>query len=320
MEELQANQNFQIYTVKQLIVLNDRASKKIFNLTLADIQDWIAQQDTVDFIEILQHKKLGKVLSPHETFCRRRNFHHLRAAWPIPLRGSVRGNLWILFWQRNHKTTPAIIYRAITGKVEKGSDAEPSKKQLADIFGAFELLMRLQLNYDMSNYCQTTGCNDGKPITLISALLSCRMLKSSTVNGKDTSVIELLGESSLLLSAQLKNNQFLIYNNSLLDVPNMNNSRMNIAAKHYGMRRVQESSLHRQMSPTIKLADYFNKLRIENAHAQVKKDAREVLVTFFEHLQAKGVIKSFELTKRGNAFDALHFTPCKIAKKVKSKR
>ena len=111
-----------------------------------------------------------------------------------------------------------------------------------------------------------------------------------------------------------------MYNTSLLDVPNMNNSRMNIGAKHYAMRRVQESSLHRQMSPTIKLDDYFNKLNIENAHAQVKKDAREVLVTFFEHLQAKGVIKSFELTKRGNVFDALHFTPCKTSKKVKSKR
>lgn len=318
MEELQAKQNFQIYPAKQLIVPNDRASKKIFNLTLADIQDWIAQQDTINFIEILQHKKCGKVLSPMKLFVDDESFTISEPLDQFHCAVLCAGISELYFG--NHQTTPAIIYRAITGKVEKGSEAEPSKKQLADILAAFELLMRLQMNYDMSNYCLTTGCNDGKPITLISSLLPCRMLKSSTANGKDTSVIELLGESPLLLSAQIKNNQVLMYNNSLLDVPNMNNSRMNIAAKHYGMRRVQESSLHRQMSPTIKLADYFNKLHIENAHAQVKKDAREVLVTFFEHLQAKGVIKSFELTKRGNAFDALHFTPCKTAKKVKFKR
>ena len=144
------------------------------------------------------------------------------------------------------------------------------------------------------------------------------MLKSSRANGKDTSVIELLGESPLLLSAQLKNNQLLTYDNFLLDVPNMNNSRMNIGAKHYAMRRVQESSLHRKMSPAITFADLFEKLRIETAHAQVKKDAREVLVSFFEHLQAKGVIQSFALTKRGNSFDALHFTPCKNTKLSKS--
>ena len=309
--------NFQIYPAKQLIVPNDRASKKIFNLTLDDLQDWIAQHKSIDFLEIQRHKKFGEIISPIQLFVDDETFTISEPLDQFHCAVLCAGISELYFG--NHQTTPAITYRAITGKVGD-NDANPSKNQLADILSAFELLMRLQMNYDMSNYCLTTGCNDGKPITLISSLLPCRMLKSSTANGKDTSVIELLGESPLLLSAQIKNNQVLTYDNSLLNVRNMNNSRMNIGAKHYAMRRVQESSLHRQMSPTIKLADYFNKLRIENAHAQVKKDAREVLVTFFEHLQAKGVIKSFELTKRGNAFDALHFTPCKTAKKVKFKR
>lgn len=309
--------NFQIYPAKQLIVPNDRISKKLFNLTLADLHDWIAQQKSIDFLEIQRHKKFGEIISPIQLFVDDETFTISEPLDQFHCAVLCAGISELYFG--NHQTTPAIIYRAITGKVEKGAEAEPSKKQLADILAAFELLMRLQMKYDMSHYCLTTGCNDGKPITLISSLLPCRMLKSSTANGKDTSVIELLGESPLLLSAQLKNNQLLMYNNSLLDVPNMNNSRMNIGAKHYGMRRVQESSLHRQMSPTIKLDDYFTKLRIENASNKTKMDAREVLVTFFEHLQAKGVIKSFELTKKGNAFDALHFTPCKTAKKVKSK-
>jgi len=309
--------NFQIYPAKQLIVPNDRISKKLFNLTLDDLQDWITQHKSIDFVELQRHKKFGEIISPiqlcvdDETFTISEPLDQFHCA-------VLCAGISELYFG-NHQTTPAIVYRAITGKVGD-NDANPSKNQLADILSAFELLMRLQMKYDMSNYCQITGCNDGKSITLISPLLPCRMLKSSTANGKDTSVIELLGESPLLLSAQIKNNQLLTYDNSLLNVRNMNNSRMNIAAKHYGMRRVQESSLHRQMSSTITLTDYFNKLRIENAHAQVKKDAREVLVTFFEHLQAKGIIKSFELTKKGNAFDALHFTPCKTAKKSKSRR
>ena len=317
MEETKTEKNFQIYPAKQLIVPNDRASKKIFNLTLADIQNWVEQNAGFSFIELQRHKNLGKILSPMKLSVDDETFTLSEPLDQFDNAVLCAGISELYFG--NHQTTPAIIYRAITGKVGD-NDANPSKNQLADILSAFELLMRLRMNYDLSNYCQTTGCNNGNPITLISSLLPCRMIKSARVNGKDTSVIELLGESPLLLSAQIKNNQILTYDNSLLDVPNMNNSRMNIGAKHYAMRRVQECSLHRQMTPTITLADYFNKLRIENAHAQVKKDAREVLVTFFEHLQAKGVIKSFKVRKKGNAFDAVEFTPSKVAKKAKSKR
>ena len=221
--------NFQIYPAKQLIVPNDRASKKIFNLTLDDLRDWIAQHKSIDFLEIQRHKKFGEIISPikltvdDETFTISEPLDQFHCA-------VLCAGISELYFG-NHQTTPAIIYRAITGKVEKMTDAKPSKKQLADILEAIELLMRLQITYDMTSYCQTTGCNNGNPTTLISSLLPCRMLKSSTINGNDASVIELLGESPLLLSAQLKNNQILTYNNSLLDVPNMNNSRMNILLK-----------------------------------------------------------------------------------------
>ena len=319
MEETQTKQNFQIYPAKQLIVPNDRISKKLFNLTLDDVRDWIAQHKSVDFVEMQRHKKFGKIISPMKLTVDDETFTISEPLDQFDSAVLCAGISELYFG--NHQTTPAIIYRAITGKVNKGAEAEPSKKQLADILSAIELLMRLQLTYDMSSYCITTGCNDDNPVTLISTLLPCRMLKSSTANGKDTSVIELLGESPLLHSAQLKNNQLLMYDNSVLDVRNMNNSRMNIGAKHYAMRRVQECSLHRkQLTPTITLADYFKKLRIENASNDKKKDAREVLVTFFEHLKTKGVIETFTVRKKGNAFDAVEFTPSKAAKKVKSKR
>ena len=128
MEETQEKQNFQIYPAKQMIVPNDRTSKKLFNLTLADLQDWIAQQDTVNLVEILRHKKFGKVLSPMK----------------------------------------------LTVDDETFTISEP-----LDQFHCAVLCAGISELY------------------------------SSRANGKDTSVIELLGESPLLFSAQLKNNQLL---------------------------------------------------------------------------------------------------------------
>lgn len=56
--------NFQIYPAKKLIVPNDRISKKLFNLTLDDLQDWIAQHKSIDFLEIQRYKKFGEIISP----------------------------------------------------------------------------------------------------------------------------------------------------------------------------------------------------------------------------------------------------------------
>ena len=146
--------NFQIYPAKQLIVPNDRISKKLFNLTLDDLQDWITQHKSIDFVELQRHKKFGEILSPiqlcvdDETFTISEPLDQFHCA-------VLCAGISELYFD-NHQTTPAIIYRAITGKVGD-NDANPSKNQLADILSAFELLMRLQMKYDMSNYCQMTG-------------------------------------------------------------------------------------------------------------------------------------------------------------------
>ena len=103
--------------------------------------------------------------------------------------------------------------------------------------------------------------------------------------------------------------QLLIYDVSLLDVPGVQNSWMNIMLKNYGLRRIAESKAHpKQMASTLTFHDTFEKCLIENAHAEIKRRAREVMVKLFEHLQAKGYIKSFELTKKANAFYSIHFT------------
>lgn len=277
--------NFQIYPSKQLIVPNDRLSKKLFNITEEDFRDWVNQQKTFNLVEILQHHKFGKVLSPmklsvdDETFTISEPLDQFHCA--VLCAGISE------LYKGNRQTTVPIIYRAITGKVNRGSEAMPSKKQIVDIKNAIDLLMRLQISYTPTELCEATGYNNGKPKKIVSVLLPCKRSELTTINGQDADIIELLGESPLLTSAKIKNCQILTYDTELLDVPNMNNSRMNIGLKHYTMRRVQEISIHKQLRTIITFDDVFFKCQIENTSLKTKKEARETIITFFEHLKDK---------------------------------
>ncbi len=303
--------NVQIIPAKKLIVPNDNLSKKIFNLTQADLKYWLERQ-RLKFIEMANHPQFGEILSPieltvdDETFTLSEPLDQFHCA--VLCAGISE------LYAGNHQTTVPIIYRAITGKVNRGSDADPSKKQLIDIKNAIDLLMRLQLTYTPTHLCELTRYNNGNPKKIVSALLPCKRLEFTTINGQNANIIELLSESPLLTSAQLKNNQILTYKTELLDVPYMNNSRMNIGLKHYTMRRVQEISLHRQLQPIITFADVFFKCQIEKANLKTKKDAREVIVIFIEHLKSKGVITSFEVIKHGNSFYSIELVPVRKGK------
>lgn len=60
-------------------------------------------------------------------------------------------------------------------------------------------------------------------------------------------------------------------------------------AKQLDKRRMSECKAHsKQMASTITFSDTFKKCRIENVDNKIKQRAREVMVKFFEHLQAKG--------------------------------
>ena len=45
--------NIQIIPARTIVIPNDRVSKKLFNLTTADLRDWIEQHKTVKFTELL---------------------------------------------------------------------------------------------------------------------------------------------------------------------------------------------------------------------------------------------------------------------------
>ena len=81
-----------------------------------------------------------------------------------------------------------------------------------------------------------------------------------------------------------------------------------ITVKNYVMRRIQEIKLHKQLKPILTFSDIFQKCRIEHASKKAKMDVRNATIKFSEHLKAKGEIKSFEFTKKRNAFYSVRFS------------
>ena len=304
--------NIQIYPSKKRIVPNDRLSKVLFNLTEADYQYLIDNQDTIGFVEMNNHKKFGEIVSPLKIDIDGESFS---ISEPLNQFDSAVLSVCISEWLANNKiTTPAIIFRGLTGKVGRG-DAEPSKDQLAAIFNSVNKLMRLQLTYNMADICEKLNYNGGKPESLVSTLLPSHYIKASTINGKDATTIYFTAESPMLKIARLKNEQLLTYDATLLDVPNQQNTPMNIAVKNYVMQRIQEVKLHR-LIPTITFEDVFQKCRIQNASRDNKMNARNTIIKFFEYMKEKLEIKDFELTKKGNSFYSIKFTYVKKSLKL----
>ena len=303
--------NFQVYPSKLRVVPNDRTSKKLFNLTADDLIDWIERQKTMNFIEILQHRKFGEILSPIKLTVDDESF---TISEPIDLYDLAVASVCISEkFVGNMVTTPTIIYRGLTGKIGK-NHTEPSKDQLNDIFNSVNKLMRLQIDYNMTDLCQKVGYNDGNPFHLVSMFLPCHYLKATTINGKDASVIYFDNESPIYLSAQIKNNQLLTYDNSLYDVPHMQNTRTIIKVKFYVLNRITEITLHKKMVPILTFTDIFDKCYLDNVDRKTKLRVREIIVTFLEHLKSKDIVNSFELTKKGNAFHSIKFTYSKPQK------
>lgn len=296
--------NFQVYPSKVRVTTNDRLSKRIFELTQADLQDWFEKQYSLNFVEMQSHKKFGEILSPIKISIDDENFY---ISEPLTYFDSSVLSVCTGEWLANNKiTTPAIIYRGLTGKINK-DDAEPSKDQLAAIFNSIKKLMRLQIDYDISDLCEKLKYNNGKPERLVSTLLPCHYVKSSTINGNDATIIYFDREPVLLTVAKIKNNQIITYDATLLDVPNQQNTPMNITIKNYVMLRVQEIKLHK-MNPVITFDNVFHKCRIDNAHGEIKRRARDTIVEFMNHLKSHSEIKDFEVTKRGNSFYSVKFS------------
>lgn len=290
-----------IYPSKVRVELNEKLIKVVFKLTERGISR-LLDGETFHVIEKHNYKKHGDIRTAYQIL----NAAGYQVLRPFTMFDRAVLSVCISEWlQGNRHTTPGIIYRALTGKINKGTDAMPHKDQRAAILDSIRLLMNRIIIYNTAELCELLGYNDGQPITKNDVLLPAWFAETTTVNGNNATVIFFDRECPLLEIAQAKK-QIISYDATLLDVPNQNNTPMNIELKNYSMLRIQESITHR-LVPIITFEDLFNKCRIENAALKTKMDARNTVVKFLEHLKIKGVIKSFELTKKGNTFHAIKF-------------
>lgn len=292
--------SIQIYPSKTRIVPNDKFAKKTFNMEDETSTD-LLNGATLSLIEKRNHKNIGDIQS-HYQFHTSSEYVNYR---PLTQFDLAVLSVCISEWQAgNAYTTVAIIYRALTGKIDKGSSAKPSSVQRAYIIDSIRKLMGTIVTADTDDLCEYLKYNNGESLNFSSALLPACYIEAY-LGGDDITVI-FFDRISPVLELALAKGQLLSYDATLLDVPNQNNSPMNIVIKNYVMIRVQEIKLHK-LTPTITFDDVFKKCRIQNASRKTQMDARETVETFMKHLKAHSVIKTFELTKKRNKFYSVTF-------------
>lgn len=296
---------------KIIYIPNDRFAKKLFNLSDDDFHN--ACQEPIKLIEIKNHKKFGKISSPFLIIVD----ENLSFTLSEPLDQFDFDVLIVCiseYHAGNRYITPAIIYRSLTGKIGR-CGTEPSKDQLAAIMQSLEKLMFLKIEITINELCEKADYNEKKNFHIVAPILPAEYITETIINGKSSTVIHLLEESPIWRIACLKNHQVLSFNAEILDIPRQQNTRLNIMVKFYVLRRVLEIILH-NLTSTITFSDVFKNCRIETADNKTKLRAREFMLAFFEHLKTKGIIKSFELTKKGNTFYSIKFTYSKSKKKI----
>lgn len=203
----------------------------------------------------------------------------------------------------NRYTTVAIILRGLIGKVGN-QNVRPRPDQYQAIINSLKKLMFTGIEIDLSLTNDKLNYNGKKKIT--SALLPAKIVETS-INGKIVDdVIYFLDESPLMEIARARK-QIITYDAELLNVPNQNNTLLVIAIKNYVIIRVLEIKLHK-LTPTLTFCDIFEKCRIENAAKSTKSHARSYVIAFFEHLQNKNEIFSFQISKKHNNFYSITFT------------
>ncbi|MBR0288855.1 MAG: hypothetical protein IJQ82_07740 [Selenomonadaceae bacterium] len=307
--------NIQLHPTRKMVIPNDRGTKVFFSLKPESHRDLIEAGKSKNLVEMKKHPRYGKIRSPYRFFIDPKVATEDPSVMEVLTRfDNDVANVCISEWEAgNRYVTYSTIYRTLTGKVGE-SDANPSKVQLAAIKHSLKKLMNLQLEFFFYDACEKLGYNNGKKKYIKDKIIPAQFV-DCTVNGQKTPVIELTAESPLLTIARLKNNQIISYDVELLNIPRQNNTPLNIALKHYAIRRVIETKAHpKQMSPAITFADVLEKCRIADADNKKKHRVRETLKAVFEHLLKCGEIDSFQVNKKKGVFYSISFTFSKYTK------
>ena len=308
-EILNTLENFQVTPSTECVEMNDKLIKLLFN------------HGTDDFERIINGKKFSCIEKRARVYKGKKkdaivSWYKLKNAEgydnKTPLDEFDRAVLGVIFSEisaGNLYTTVNIIHRALIGKVGEVAIV-PYKNQKESIIQAVMHLMGRIVNFSELSKTYTemhyTDKNGNQLNFGCESLLSAGIVDAK-VNGQVMEgVIYFKGDSPLFRMAESKS-QIIRYPHELLNVPNLNNTPRIITIKKYVMRRICEIKLHKQLIPTITFDDVFKKARMENSPRNVKMDARNAIVKFFEHLKEQNFITNFEIVQKKQKFYAIQF-------------
>lgn len=276
--------------------LNDKLAKVIFHLS-----DESKSGDTSYFIE-----KNAKKLEEIATACNILSAAGYQVVRPFNMFDRFVMSACISEWLAgNRYTTAAIIYRALTGKIGK-DDSKPGVAQHKAIIGSLRVLMSRKSNYSPESLYRATNHKSDDALSGKSPLLPAIYIDFSVPDSETETLVFFTGEPPLLKISQIKN-QLISYDATLLDMPGQD-TLLNITVKNHTILCLQELKLQKQLTPTITFSDVFKSLCIKKSNSKTKMDIRNTMLEFFEHLKSKGVVKDFEVIKRGDIFYGINFT------------
>ena len=291
-EKFQTNSRLQ-----NIISPNDKLTKTLFSLPANEYYDAIKKGISIAVTEtILRGKKIQthfKLNGGGFATLKRPLNEYDRAIFDVCNSAREEGFFGL---------TRDSLFRALIGGK---TNQYPRPNQATAIVESLERLMTI-IKIDFSQTREKIPKYKSVPAQIISPILPCIILNNVLVNGQRTSLIKFTDESPLITIARAKK-QIITSPISLRDITNQNNTPLVIMIKSYVIRRVLEIILH-NMTPTITFADVFKHCDLPNATRKQRQDARKIVLDVMENLKSKGVIKSFEFTKKGETFYSITIT------------
>lgn len=291
-------EKFQTNTrLQNVISPNDKLIKTLFNLSTNEYYDAIQNNISIAVTEtIISGKKIQthfKLNGGGFATLKRPFNEYDRAVFDICNSAREEGFFGL---------TRDSLFRALIGGK---TNQYPRPNQATAIVESLERLMTI-IKIDFSQTREKIPKYKSVPAQIISPILPCIILNNVLVNGQRTSLIKFTDESPLITIARAKK-QIITSPISLRDITNQNNTPLVIMIKSYVIRRVLEIILH-NMTPSITFADVFKHCDLPNATRKQRQDARKIVLELMENLKSKGIIKSFEFTKKDGSYYGISLT------------
>ena len=205
----------------------------------------------------------------------------------------------------NKFTTIDTIYRCMIGSSDKRKQPSPIMEKVIKL--ALDKLLFCKVRIDLTDACKRLGYNKGKPVILHNSFIPGFYVENVEVNGKLTTVIEFYEPSPLFKIAQIKNGQIISYPTCLLDTPVQNTPDI-IVIKSYMLRRIIESTTHKQMRHILTFKDIFEKTQLNNVSERQRGRFYQYIKEILDFWVQKNFLTSYKFVKKDRTtYYSIHF-------------